>query len=269
MTTISTGPRTQPISEVSVPVSQRRGLFASSLAAACLLLTLNPGCDGAQLQDDVQLDGVASLALTAPDGVPSVKVTFKGPSRAVDRCVRVDGATATTLRGLPTGSIVVGAGAYTSNDCSGEPIWVAEDQTIQLPNGQPVAIQLVFHPNGTVRITARYVDDVPVLADDPNTPGDDRAGWIKCDDNVTCQNACYYTAAPTPGDVFVCTENRWVIGRAYCDGPEDCVQGEVCCPNSDYTHCATTCSLPRVCHTYQDCPTGQLCRANGMCSYGS
>jgi hypothetical protein len=250
-------------SAVRVPVSQRRGCFASSLAAACLLLALGPGCDGAQPRDEANLEGSATFALTAPAGVPSVKVTFKG-SRQVDRCVRVDGTTTTTLRGLPTGSVVVSAGAYTSNDCSGEPAWVTDDQTVQLGKGQPMTIQLVFHPNGVASITASYVDDV----DDPNTPGDDRAGWVGCPTVGPCQGSCSGTITPNHPDAWICGRSTSPTTQYNCDGVEDCTQGQVCCLAGDFSSCRTECEPAShgswlLCHTNQDCPTGQVCRGSG------
>jgi hypothetical protein len=255
-------------SAVRVPVSQRRGCFASSLAAACLLLALGPGCDGAQPRDEANLEGSATFALTAPAGVPSVKVTFKG-SRQVDRCVRVDGTTTTTLRGLPTGSVVVSAGAYTSNDCSGEPAWVTDDQTVQLGKGQPMTIQLVFHPNGVASITASYVDDV----DDPNTPGDDRVGWVSCATAGPCQGICSYTNPPHQAGGWICGSSTTATYQYDCDGPEDCPQGQICCLAGDFSSCSTECGPVLsgyflLCHTNQDCPTGNACHGNpapGMC----
>jgi hypothetical protein len=128
------------------------------LAMAGALLACN-GSEG----EAPELDGVATLALTVADGVASVKVDFQGATRAVSRCVEVDGAPTTQLHGLPTGTVLVSAAAYSVPGCQGDPTWVAEPQTVVLVKGQPLPITIVFRPNGIVVISTTYVDDSQVL----------------------------------------------------------------------------------------------------------
>lgn len=97
--------------------------------------------------------------------------------------------------------------------------------------------------------------------DDPSTPGDDRAGWVTCADGSVCQDRCCLVSGlglpwvcSTGG---VCPGSQW--GQSSCDGPEDCAQGQVCCPMSDDISCRSSCAVEALCHTDRDCPTGQVC----------
>lgn len=133
--------------------------------SSAALLILSCGCSGSGGNEgEEQLTGTATIALTAPSGVNSVGVEFKGTVRAVVRCLPIDGTPTTQLQGLPTGSVGVSASAYSSTDCKGDPTWLADDQTVQITKGQAVAIQIIFRPNGIANISASYEDDAPALA---------------------------------------------------------------------------------------------------------
>jgi hypothetical protein len=108
--------------------------------------------------------------------------------------------------------------------------------------------------------------------DDPSTPGDDRAGWVTCVYGSACQDRCCRVSGPSLPWVCstggVCPGNVW--GQSSCDGPEDCAQGQVCCPMSDDISCRTSCPVETICHTDRDCTTGQVCSqqvgALGQCA---
>jgi hypothetical protein len=101
---------------------------------------------------------------------------------------------------------------------------------------------------------------IPLPADDPSTPGDDRPGRITCLDGSTCQDRCCEVGphldwvCATGG---VCPADLW--GQVSCDGPEDCPTGQVCCPMPDELRCQATCPVDTICHADRDCPTGQVC----------
>ena len=118
------------------------------------------GCSGTGNAPDTDLSGSVRLAITATTAVGSVKVDFKGATRDVTRCVRVDGTTTTLLQALPTNSVDVSAVAYSDGTCDGDAIWLAESQTVQLLPGQPTSIQLVFHPNGIAQISTNFIEDL-------------------------------------------------------------------------------------------------------------
>jgi hypothetical protein len=128
---------------------------------AAVVAGLGSGCDGSSAKHEDDLDGVATIALTASSGVGSVRTEFKGATRTIIRCLAIDGAPTTRPQGLPTGSVTVSASSFSSTDCTGDATWIADDQTVQLSKGQVVAIQIVFRPNGIVTINTSYVDDVP------------------------------------------------------------------------------------------------------------
>lgn len=130
---------------------------------------LATGCSSADGRNgtDAELTGAARLAITAPTGVQSVQVSFTGNTRNVTRCLRVDGAATTLVQGLPTNTVRVGAAAYASTSCTGDAIWLADDQTVQLVAGQQTAIQLVFHPNGEVQIGTNFESDTNGACSNP------------------------------------------------------------------------------------------------------
>jgi len=96
-------------------------------------------------------------------------------------------------------------------------------------------------------------------SDDPNTPGDDRAGYISCG-NQTCEPGEFCNGGCRP-----LNSGTVQPSPVYCDGPEDCEEGQSCV--SGISHYGTSCrdaldyQWPTArCHTAADCPeTGDSC----------
>jgi hypothetical protein len=105
--------------------------------------------------------GELALELKGTSDVESVLLTVVGATRTFSACLPIDGQPTTKVSGLPTGSVVVSAAAHVTADCSEEPTWLADEQTVQLRRGQSVALQLPFRPNGVVQVSDHYEDDVP------------------------------------------------------------------------------------------------------------
>ena len=133
-------------------------LTVMSVASCGFLLAGCSSANGASGKEN-ELTGAARLAITAPTGVLSVQVTFTGQTRQVSRCLQVDGAAITLLQGLPTNTVQVSAAAYAGTACTGDAIWLADNQTVQLVPGQQTAIQLLFHPNGEAQIEGIFEAD--------------------------------------------------------------------------------------------------------------
>ena len=107
--------------------------------------------------------GELTLELTGTSDVESALLTVAGTTRTFSACLPVDGLPTTKVSGLPTGSVVVSATAHATADCSEEPTWLTDKQTVQLRRGQSVALQLLFRPNGVLQVSDHYEDDVPTF----------------------------------------------------------------------------------------------------------
>lgn len=104
--------------------------------------------------------GELALELKGTSDVQSARLTVVGATRTFSACLPVDGQPTTKVSGLPTGAVVVSASAHAAADCSGEPTWLSDEQTVQLQRGQSVALRLLFRPNGVVQVSDAYEDDL-------------------------------------------------------------------------------------------------------------
>ena len=133
--------------------------------------------------------GVAIVALTAAPGAQSLKIRFDGLVRTVERCLPVVGLATTRLEGLPSGSVLVEAFAYATQDCGGDATWAAEPVTVTLIAGQPSSLHIVFRPNGIVTIDTEFIDDTLVnLAFNPSCAGFPTI--FESDRSWGCSNPC-------------------------------------------------------------------------------
>lgn len=98
------------------------------------------------------------------------------------------------------------------------------------------------------------------------TPGEE------CPDVVTCgyagrcdltQNICCTASIVDLGGDCTKGSSCDLNARTYCDGPEDCLAGSVCCFAGGGTACAKTCSLgSEMCHVTADCSAGVCARGS-------
>ena len=184
------------------------------------VLFLAAGCSGVDgpSSSDNGLAGAARFAITAPSSIQNVGVTFKGQTRQVTRCIPVDGTTTTLVQGLPTNSVQISASAYSGTTCSGDPIWVADPQTVQLVAGQEVSIQLVFRPNGEVMLGTTFSPDMcsnPVNVAAGANPSASDDGWGGGTVKTTI----------TDGLTSYC--DTWAHGLAFTGGPNSW-DGQLC-----------------------------------------
>ncbi len=102
-------------------------------------------------------------------------------------------------------------------------------------------------------------DDPPT--DDDGSGGGSASSSIDCG-TITCADACC-PGADSCGDMGCINPSNGHGTVMYCDGPEDCASGEICCASSggaNYT--STSCTADPcigvvaevVCHTSADCP---------------
>jgi len=108
-------------------------------------------------------------------------------------------------------------------------------------------------------------------ADDPNTPGDDRAGYVACGYVAvpTCGPATFCCAVTGNGDAACASSDSECpdqIGSVHCDGPEDCASGTFCGQYKD-TFCTSGGGFIYnvKCHVDADCPGGVGCDSTGNC----
>ncbi|MBX3245997.1 MAG: hypothetical protein KF901_02305 [Myxococcales bacterium] len=108
-------------------------------------------------------------------------------------------------------------------------------------------------------------------ARDPRLQSDPRAGYVSCG-GASCEvpmNACCTSmSGQTCGPPSSCSGGL-IAQPGYCDGPEDCAGGQVCCAPgglSDVfagtgTTCEASCTGTRVmmCQTDADCLAGSAC----------
>lgn len=110
-------------------------------------------------------------------------------------------------------------------------------------------------------------NDCPPPDDDPNTPGDDRAGYVQCGDSLSC--------GPDTGGcctiLFVCADETPSCPSpspiVNCDGPEDCTEpGQKCWGGMVGALCDDQGPFLK-CHTDRDCtePSRPVCNSTGGC----
>jgi hypothetical protein len=110
-------------------------------------------------------------------------------------------------------------------------------------------------------------------ADDPATPGDDRAGYVSC---TSSRNGSHLTCGPSLGccpDPLnagspICAQMRSECGfpmafMVTCDGPEDCPAGVACMITRSGQSCGS--GYYSVCHSDADCPASLPRCASGLC----
>lgn len=101
--------------------------------------------------------------------------------------------------------------------------------------------------------------------DQAATPGDDRAGYVTCG-NISCGPG---TRCQNPLNAAVPTcSTAYRVGDIFCDGPEDCPDGQWCFQESPSgTQCHESPligSSESECHSDADCDLPRRCIANPM-----
>jgi cysteine-rich repeat protein len=112
--------------------------------------------------------------------------------------------------------------------------------------------------------------------DDTTTPGDDRAGYVTCNNGSSCAPDSRCCSAPTTG--CVPPGGSCQLYTPQCDGPEDCPDGKPCMASMVGRSCGSS-GFAYVCHTDKDCVSatcsgsGTPCRRcdamSSSCSSGS
>ena len=139
---------------------------STCLAAALALSSLAgmSGCDGDQAASADE-SGQAMLSLAAiPENVTCIRVTVAGEFRSsVNDFAVVPGDTLSqALTGLPTGSVVFSANAYsvacTSVTKSTVPTWISDEKTVNLVQGKSSSVTLTLYKNGRAKVTVEFAD---------------------------------------------------------------------------------------------------------------
>lgn len=154
-------------------MNTRRNVFSVSRISALLgfflvlLVAHVVACDGVHPGQEpaVVEDGQALLSVaTIPEDVTCVIVTATGEFRSAERGFDVvPGDTLSqTLTGLPVGSVVFSASAY-SKSCgdvtkSTSPLWVSEEKTVNLVQGKSTSVTLTLIKNGRAKVTVEFAD---------------------------------------------------------------------------------------------------------------
>jgi hypothetical protein len=101
-------------------------------------------------------------------------------------------------------------------------------------------------------------------------PGNGAPGEVSCGAGVTCNDSTgpCCPAATSMSRTALCTKNC-ASPAVFCDGPEDCTNGKICCSIESATtgfvsaSCATASECValsrRICHVDVDCLPGQRC----------
>jgi len=108
--------------------------------------------------------------------------------------------------------------------------------------------------------------------DDPSTPGDDRAGYMVCN-NQTCNPGfiCCSGEAGCAESPSACVDAGApdYLGYATCDGPEDCGPGESCAGARHWVSCGPASFYGIRCHRDSDCVSTpeypNPCQPGGYC----
>jgi hypothetical protein len=150
--------------------------LSTLLALSSLALVASPGCDGNQAS---QVEGgkiLLSLA-TIPENVNCVRVTVTGAFRDVvsDFDVAPGDSLSQAFTGLPVGSVVFSADAYASACASVTkstiPMWVSEDETVNVAQGRSSSVTLTLYKNGRAKVTVEFADQEDGGTDSGSTGG--------------------------------------------------------------------------------------------------
>jgi cysteine-rich repeat protein len=111
------------------------------------------------------------------------------------------------------------------------------------------------------------------LEDNPSTPGDDRAGYVKCGygsgPDLTCGPGTFCCIGSS-GSTFCATTGGTDcpdgVASQSCDGPEDCPANTFCAQYHS-TACVSKGAFfyNSICHVDADCASGMTCSASGDC----
>ena len=137
-----------------------------ALAAAFALLATvaSSGCDNDPTAQPEET-GQAMLSLaTIPDNVNCIRVTAAGEFRSsVSDFDVAPGDTLTqALTGLPVGSVVFSANAYSaaceSVTKSTTPTWISDEKTVNIVQGRSSSVTLTLYKNGRAKVTVEFAD---------------------------------------------------------------------------------------------------------------
>jgi hypothetical protein len=267
-------------------------------AGAGYTLTLSgvdAGGSGATCTGETTFDIIAGQTTTAPIQlecrVPSTtgSVTVNG---SVNVCPKVDGISLEPAQ-TTVGHTVLATSFASDLDQGPSPlsyVWSTSSGSVT-PSADSTAATVLCTVPGPLTLTLTVSDgdctdtasqvitcaadgaSAPT-ADDPNTPGDDRAGYVACGYVAvpTCGPGTFCCAVTDNGDA-ACASNASEcpdqIGAVHCDGPEDCPAGDFCVVYKE-TSCTPADNAGFYygvkCHTSADCPGGASCDGSGNCA---
>src|SRR5262249_37343081 len=146
------------------------------VAAAVALACSSP--EQKMLQNaDARVDALFS----APAGVLCIQLIASAPSRTANRMFSVtpgQNTASLVMNGVPTGTVMFSGQAFDLAcgfvDIATQPIWVADDVTLQVNPGPPVSVQLNFHARANATVGVNFTGDaytVTTIAGMGTVPG--------------------------------------------------------------------------------------------------
>ncbi len=132
--------------------------------AACVAAVVACGNGtGSDLQGSARIDALFTVPST---GVSCIRIVASGMKRSVEKDFSVTAGQSTIsfdLHAIPTGTVMFSGNAYGeacgSLAANSVPTWMADDVTVTVNPGPPVAVQLNFHPNGNATVQGNFVGD--------------------------------------------------------------------------------------------------------------
>ena len=157
---------------------------STSLAAALALLATmaGAGCDSDRTAGNEETGQVMLSVGTIPDNITCIRVTAAGEFRSVvsDFDVAPGDTLTQALSGLPVGSVVFSANAY-STTCdsvtkSTIPMWISDQKTVNLVQGRSSSVTLTLYKNGRAKVTVEFADQEDGGTDAGTSPVDGGTG---------------------------------------------------------------------------------------------
>jgi hypothetical protein len=149
----------------------------AALGAAALFCA----CSGSQEKSLPVTDARVDALFSSPAGVFCIQLVASAPSRTTTRTFSVlpgQNTASLMLNGVPTGTVMFSGQAFDTAcgfvSLTTQPIWIADDLTVQVSPGPPTSVQLNFHARSNVNVGVNFGGDaytVTTIAGLGGTPG--------------------------------------------------------------------------------------------------